>query len=218
MRFTKLFAIHSRNGLCLYSSCVYKVDAEIEINILSKEDLYEAIMMTSYKSSQELYSSITRKWYGGNTVRVQWSFLGNELQIKDSISRTIIYIPILTFINCKHDILPTGSSDLTVKDTTIVPRQKHIYEQPQVFSYDPFESCSSSEYIPKKKLPSYIKQMLKEYSIKKRDICSISDIPITMDSEVTSCGHVFHKESIQQWLSMPSSNNSCPICRERCDI
>jgi len=38
MRIPKLFALHSRGGFCLYISCVYKVDAETEINILSKEE------------------------------------------------------------------------------------------------------------------------------------------------------------------------------------
>ncbi len=216
MRIPKLFALHSRGGFCLYTSCVYKVNAETEINILSKEDLYEAIMITSYKSSQEIFSSITRKWYGGNTICVQWSFLGNELKIKHSTSGTTLYIPIITFINCKHDILPAGSSHLTVKDISTVPKQNHMYESPEIFSSDPFETSSSREYVPKKALPIYIKQMLKEYSIKKGDTCSISETNITMDSEVTSCGHVFEKESIQRWLSMPSSNNSCPICREQC--
>jgi hypothetical protein len=192
------------------------VDTDTEINILSKEDLYEAILITSYNSSQEIFSSITRKWYGGNTVHVQWSFLGNELKIKHSVSKSTSYIPIITFINCKHDILPTGSTHLTVKDPTIISKQNHMYENPQVFSSDPFETFSSSHYIPTKRLPSYVKQMLKEYSIKKGDTCSISETNITMDSEVTSCGHIFEKESIQRWLSMPSSNNSCPICRQHC--
>jgi hypothetical protein len=49
-----------------------------------------------------------------------------------------------------------------------------------------------------------------------RKIC-----PITMDpirkrtAAITSCGHIFQKKAIQEWLA---SHDTCPECRQRCSL
>jgi rubredoxin len=34
---------------------------------------------------------------------------------------------------------------------------------------------------------------------------------------ITSCGHVFTKSGLTRWLSV-SSNQSCPVCRQKCSL
>lgn len=72
---------------------------------------------------------------------------------------------------------------------------------------------TKSEPIP---LPVHIQAIVLERAESERKTCSISMEPIRKHtSTVTSCGHVFQKEAIQEWLS---SHRTCPECRQICSI
>ena len=44
------------------------------------------------------------------------------------------------------------------------------------------------------------------------EICSICIEPCTEDESYTECGHLFHKDCIDQW----NNKNGCPNCRTVC--
>lgn len=49
-----------------------------------------------------------------------------------------------------------------------------------------------------------------------RKICPITMEPIRKKTAaITSCGHIFQKEAIQEWLA---SHDTCPECRQRCSL
>jgi len=49
-------------------------------------------------------------------------------------------------------------------------------------------------------------------------VCPITCEPMTSENAcTTTCGHVFTKKGITEWLSV-SSNQSCPICRQKCSV
>ena len=49
-----------------------------------------------------------------------------------------------------------------------------------------------------------------------RKICPITMEPIRKrTAAITSCGHIFQKEAIQEWLN---SHDTCPECRQRCSL
>jgi hypothetical protein len=53
-------------------------------------------------------------------------------------------------------------------------------------------------------------------AIKQQQTCSISFDSISSENAcVTTCGHVFSKESIKEWLKQ---NSTCPECRKPCRI
>ena len=61
-------------------------------------------------------------------------------------------------------------------------------------------------------LPDHIKNIVLEHAELKRLCCSISLETITRQNGiVTKCGHVFTKNSLDNWLS---ANTTCPECRE----
>jgi hypothetical protein len=66
----------------------------------------------------------------------------------------------------------------------------------------------------RKALPQHVANIVLDDAISKNEICPISNEPITKETgSVTSCGHVFCKESIDHWLSI---KNECPVCKQTC--
>ena len=45
------------------------------------------------------------------------------------------------------------------------------------------------------------------------DSCSICMEELTKNTVITKCGHVFHIDCLNKWLS---KNYSCPVCRDPC--
>jgi hypothetical protein len=83
----------------------------------------------------------------------------------------------------------------------------------------PFKKFFQRSYSPIScLLPAHVKLLILNAAIQKGDTCSISFEPITLSSVVTSCGHVFEKESIEKWLTNPLSNRLCPMCKQPCCI
>ena len=66
----------------------------------------------------------------------------------------------------------------------------------------------------RKGLPQHVANIVLADAISKNEICPISSEPITKETgTVTSCGHVFCKDSIDHWLSI---KNECPVCKQVC--
>jgi len=69
----------------------------------------------------------------------------------------------------------------------------------------------------KKGLPPHVANIVLADAISKNEICPISSETITRENgSVTSCGHVFCKESIDRWLSTRDSKGMCPVCKQVC--
>ena len=67
--------------------------------------------------------------------------------------------------------------------------------------------------------PAHIKQLIIADSIQKNECCSITGDPISQENAcITTCGHVFIKDGLTKWLEMPSSNQACPVCRQKCSL
>lgn len=68
-------------------------------------------------------------------------------------------------------------------------------------------------------LPAHIQAIVLADAEQKGQMCPISQEKITArNGAVTSCGHVFDRAAIQQWLEMPNSNHCCAVCRTACVV
>ena len=66
-------------------------------------------------------------------------------------------------------------------------------------------------------LPVHIQRLVLADAVSKGEICPISQEKITLENAVvTSCGHVFERDSIQAWLNTATSHGCCAVCREKC--
>ena len=90
---------------------------------------------------------------------------------------------------------------------------------PHFYTVDPNPVQDVAKTIVEVKydISPYVKTIVLKYAISKNEDCPISSEELTEENaEVTSCGHVFTKESIQRWLSESSSRGLCPICKQKC--
>jgi hypothetical protein len=65
-------------------------------------------------------------------------------------------------------------------------------------------------------LPHHVVRLIIDEAVKQQQTCSISFDNICSENAcVTTCGHVFSKDSIKEWLKQ---NSTCPECRKPCRI
>jgi hypothetical protein len=65
-------------------------------------------------------------------------------------------------------------------------------------------------------LPPHVAPMIIAEAIKQKQACSISFEDISSENAcVTTCGHVFTRDSMKEWLKQKST---CPECRKHCRI
>jgi hypothetical protein len=68
-----------------------------------------------------------------------------------------------------------------------------------------------------KTVPQFVAQLVAQRAAESGETCPISYDDITVDNAaVTSCYHVFSKESIEMYRA--SGNMTCPVCRQECSI
>jgi len=220
----KEFAVRSSDGFKLFTSCVLKTWSQEDTSILSRLDSYEIAHVALIPSCKKVSASLTRKWYGGDSVSVNWTYEGSEVMISHKDTFRTKYIPVIIFIRCTHGILPSGTDVSIPKSLDILHKHSaSTYDSPEVFYTDPFlSSASSSVVVSSSKcavLPRHVKSLLIQHSIQQRESCPISGEDITESMvEVTSCGHVFDRASITRWLSIEGSRKLCPICKQECVV
>jgi hypothetical protein len=68
-----------------------------------------------------------------------------------------------------------------------------------------------------KTVPKFVAQLVAQHSVENGEMCPITCDDITVDeAAVTSCYHVFSKESIEMYREM--GNTTCPVCRQECSV
>lgn len=76
----------------------------------------------------------------------------------------------------------------------------------------PYAPITPKPTIPS--FPAFVVNLLLEEAISKKQDCPITMEPITKESAaVTSCYHIFDRDSITSWLK---SNKTCPVCKQTC--
>jgi len=79
----------------------------------------------------------------------------------------------------------------------------------------PYTYSSSSKAVSPP-LPAFVRTLLVEEAISKKQDCPITMEPITKESAtVTSCYHVFDQDAIASWLT---THSTCPVCKQTCSL
>lgn len=113
--------------------------------------------------------------------------------------------------NSPEFITPISRRGVTYFSST---RQAPSAAPSEVPSAAPSAAPSEVPSIVHKGLPSHVANIVLADSISKNEICPISSETITKENAtVTSCGHVFCKDSLNAWLSI---KNECPVCKQAC--
>ncbi len=138
--------------------------------------------------------------------RVHWSYTMKQLKHEQ------IIIPIIKFTPKVH--LP---SIATWSFVPIVERGQ-TQVQPPVPVPAPISPVVESK-LPIKEIPNHAIRLLLLGAVIEGEECPISGSAIDLtNGSVTSCFHLFERDSIARWLALPNTNKKCPVCMQSCDL
>jgi len=193
-------------------------------NIIPHEQEIKLLNSSSVKNTR------IRKWNDDECEDLSWDYTGSNIKIFLTSKSVSILCPIISISPADREKLPYNSCSITVSSEKFSDEiDRTIYATAKVYDRDPYtrplpSSMTSSmtpsmtSSIPKiKSLPTHVSKLVLADSISKNECCPITCDLITMENGyVTSCGHVFTKASIKQWLTFQSSKSECPMCKEVC--
>ena len=126
---------------------------------------------------------------------------------------------------------PLSQGQLSILDRLLRPRL-HVDMPMTVERYHPSESTRLLELAlaaslasatpprprgpPPAAFPPHLVESVLTTAEIERKLCPITMEPIRKETaNITSCGHIFQKEAIHEWLQR---NDTCPECRQLCSI
>lgn len=148
------------------------------------------------------WNEIVSKKNGGNVTRTfRWMFTGQRLVHEDN------RIPVLR-------ITPMSTSLPMIKAFSFIP----ITTPAEVAEPQPVAPVPVVKKYPITTIPQHIISALLRDAAMQEETCPITtaEIDIT-NGAVTSCFHIFEKNAIKHWLTLPNSRDKCPICNTPCN-
>jgi hypothetical protein len=148
--------------------------------------------------------------------RVHWSYTMKQLKHGQTI------IPVIKFTPKVH--LPATA---TWNFVPIVERNAQVQLQVQLQVQGPPPPLPmpvppiivQGSKIPIKEIPNHAIRLLLLGAVIEGEECPISGTAIDItNGSVTSCFHLFERDSIARWLALPHTNKKCPVCMQPCDL
>ena len=174
------------------------------------------------QGSMHIFSSPIRHSYitftGEDRTRIEWTTLTDSRRI----NQTARGIP-------SDDVLKTIPYELMAELDDVLYHERQGIQlpyEPSIYVKEAWEQLTGeslehpSDIIPEEitasktpsPLPRHVQIILLTEAVRTRKECSIAMEPITLENgSVTSCGHIFTREALSEWLQ---DNNTCPECRE----
>lgn len=235
MSMPKFFCVENTVGYKVYLNTLYN-----GTNVLWPQDHVDARGMT-IKFTNDSEKTVTyRKWNGRDYKQISWIFTGSSIVMR--LNAMTITCPVIEVSDISLLPYNTCSV-MPMNKVFVDEVDRVQYEKPDIYTRDPNSSeymsssvpvssaittpvrnifvstchgdvCSTNATPAKKGLPTHVSNIVLDAAISKNEICPISNEPITRaNATVTSCGHVFCKDSINEWFKI---KNECPVCKQAC--
>jgi hypothetical protein len=144
--------------------------------------------------------------------RVHWSYTMKQLKHEQTI------IPIIKFTPKVHlpSIAIWSFVPIVERGQTPAPQQAPApAPAPLPVPIPPIVESK----LPIKEIPNHAIRLLLLGAVIEGEECPISGTAIDVSNgSVTSCFHLFEKDSIARWLALPHTNKKCPVCMQSCDL
>ena len=142
--------------------------------------------------------TLTKKSNGHVQRTTRWRNTGEALNHLNN------YYPVIKF-TATTTILPSISAECFIP----------IRQQNEVRNTIP----SIPKSYPIDTIPQHVIRALLRDAAMQEEMCPITgdEIDIT-NGAVTTCFHLFDKDAIATWLSLPNSQDKCPVCNAKCNI
>ena len=238
----KFFMIYKSHGYKFYKNKIMFLEENSfnPVNIVSPLLNASINYVSKYSSNLLQREGVMSKESSNTTYPFKWNFTGMEIRI--ILDRVSIIVPGIHFSECNQHILPSGSP-VIVHSTSLVVWQSRAmpYLEADVIIESDSHSESSLDDIPiapvletmptaptaptapteliRHIFPPHVKHLIIADSIHRNECCAITGDPISQENAcITTCGHVFIKDGLTKWLEMSSSNQACPVCRQKCSL
>ena len=158
----------------------------------------------------------TKKSSGRNVRLVLWVHTKQSLQYVNGTTRRTYHI-----INIGNVCIPAIKqwSFLPIVDNSA---PQHLPQQPlqapvQQHMQDAVPELRQLRYVVSE-IPQHAVRALLRDAVLNEEVCPITgeEIDVT-NGAVTTCFHLFEKDAITKWLSMPNSRDKCPTCNANCN-
>lgn len=151
-----------------------------------------------------------KKSSGRNIRRVLWSHTQKSLQYMNGTTRRTYHI--ITIPNSCIPVIKQWSF-LPIVDNSAPQPAQQIQPPPQQPPVQPRQLTYTISEIPQ----HAVRALLRD-AVLNEEVCPITgeDIDVT-NGAVTTCFHLFEKDAIRKWLSMPNSRDKCPTCNANCN-
>jgi len=150
------------------------------------------------------YPIISRKQNGQITRPLRWIYTSKYLRYEES------RIPILMII--PFNTLPS------MKVNSFIPIREPVPLAPVPLAPVPVPVAPVLRNYIMNSIPQHIVRALLRDAAMQEESCPITseEIDIT-NGAITSCFHLFEKNAIAKWLSLPNSLDKCPVCNCPCN-
>ena len=198
----KYFAVRDAPGFKFYmSDILVSQNSQHRVNAVYPVLHATINKISKYSSDKNIYKGSVRT-LEENPSPFNWYYSGHEVICSLYNYDSLVTVPAICFSDHDDEFMSKAPAIYPSSALIHWKERPSIYEEADVVSEDeiPIASAAAAD------------SPVEEY------LCPITSEPMTSENAcTTSCGHVFTKKGISQWLSM-SSNQTCPICRQKCSI
>ena len=246
MQLPKFFMIYKSHGYKFYKNCIMFPSSNSYNPVNVAIPLMNATirMLGKYTATQNTFDGVLSRDSLTRIYPFKCKFTGYEATI--NLDGSSIIVPAVYFSDCDQFILPKGSpiltpptslvawqiearayleADVIIEDDNTLPLAPVLSVVPSAPpssappSITPSAPPSTDTIVRDTIYPAHIKQLIITDSIQKNESCVITGDTISQENAcITTCGHVFTRSGLTGWHSMPSSNQSCPVCRQKCSL
>lgn len=235
----KFFMIYKSHGYKFYKNKIMFLECNSFNPVNAVSPLLNASInsVSKYTSNICVFNDVMCKNSLNRVYPFKWNFTGYEISI--SLNGASILVPGIHFSECDQYLLPSGSP-VIIPTTNLILWQSRArpYVEADVIIENESDNILTAPTAPivptaptaptappimtepiRSIYPPHVKHLIIADSIHRNECCAITGDPISQENAcITTCGHVFIKDGLTKWLEMPSSNQACPVCRQKCSL
>jgi hypothetical protein len=201
VKFAVEMRFNNRVGFCLVRTDQERGTNAYDILLRENSDNHFYNIETYVPLNTPVYTQNVKK---RQEHRVHWSYTMKQLKHSQTI------IPVIKFTPKVH--LPS------ICTWNFVPIIERGQTPAQAQAPAPIPPIVQSK-LPIKEIPNHAIRLLLLGAVIEGEECPISGTAIDItNGSVTSCFHLFERDSIARWLALPHTNKKCPVCMQECDL
>jgi len=193
-----------REGFALFRWSVGSLDPQgNRVHIIKPANTHDYFYnIVRYTPTSMRFNKVISKKNNGNITReMKWAFTMERLEHDGD------RIPVL-YIQRRNEVLSSFKSQSFAPITV-----------PTVPTVAPVAPTLEKKKYTISSIPKHMIEAVLRDASTRGEVCPITYEPIGMTSSaITSCFHVFDRESIDKWIKNPANGDKCPVCKSQCNV